>query len=264
MGALAAGVALGSSLLSPPESGGMCVAQAAHALSSKELRIDAATDLQTAMPVLAQAYEHATGIKLKVSFGSSATLADRIIQGEAVDLFLSADYLFPEKVVAANLADTGDPIPYARGTLVLWARKDSPLQPLHLEALTDARVKTVAIADPEHAPYGRAAMSAFEKLKILNQVKPKLLLAEHGAQAAQWVEEGKAQLGLIALTLAMSQHSAAVGTYVPVPTVYPEIRQCAVVLRASDKRAEAHAFLDWLRSPAIQENLRTYGLRPVR
>jgi molybdate transport system substrate-binding protein len=266
MGALSAGMMLGS-LLALPVGGVECSAQTAHAVSSnvdtKELRVDAATDLQAAMPVLAEAYEHATGIKLKVSFGASSALADRIVQGEAVDLFLSADYLFPEQVVAANLADTGGPIPYARGTLVLWATKDSPLQPLHLEALTDARVKTVAVANPDHAPYGRAAMSALEKLKIVDQVKPKLVLAENGAQVGQLVESGKAQVGLIALTLAMSQHYAAVGTYVPVPTVYPEIRHCAVVLRGSDKRAEAHAFLDWLRSPAIQENLRKFGLTPV-
>jgi len=237
-----------------------CVAQAA----AKEIHVDAAADLQTVLPTLAAAYEHATGIKLKVSYGSSATLATQIINGEPTDIFLSADYTFPEKVIAANLADTGSPIPYAKGTLVLWARKDSPLQPLHLEALTDARVKTVAVANAEHAPYGRAAMAALDKLKLTDQVKPKLVVAENIAQAGQFVESGNAQVGLLSLTMASSPHFVEIGTYVLVPNVYPEIRQCGVVMRKSDKRAEAHAFLDWLTSPAIQSSLPKMGLTPVQ
>jgi molybdate transport system substrate-binding protein len=232
--------------------------------TDKELQVDATADLETALPVLAAAYEHATGVKLKVSYGASSKLAGRIIGGEAVDLFLSADYLFAEKVVAANLADTRDPIPYARGMLVLWARKDSPLQPLHLEALTEARVKTVAVADAEEAPYGRAAMSAIERLKMLDAVKPKLVTAEDEAQAGEFAESGKTQLAFLSRTLAMSTHYQELGTFVLVPTVYPEIRQCAVVLRGSERRAEAHAFLDWLRSPGIQGNLQKLGLRAVQ
>jgi molybdate transport system substrate-binding protein len=256
--ALSVGVLLATSVIA----GFQGLAQGA-AVTSKELRVDAAADLETALPVLAEAYEHATGIKLTVSYGASSKLATRIIGGEAVDVFLSADYLFAEKIVAANLADTGDPIPYARGMLVLWARKDSPLQPLHLEALTDARVKTVAVANTEEAPYGRAALSAIEKMKMLNAVKPKLVVAEDGAQAAEFAVSGKTQLAFLSQAMATSEHYKELGTVVLVPTVYPEIRQCAVVLRASDRRAEAHAFLDWLRSPGIQANLPKLGFRPV-
>src|SRR5438105_10552957 len=97
------------------------------AQAPRELRILAAADLQPVMPSLAAAYEKATGIHLSVTYGSSSTLATQIINGEIADLFLAADFSFPEKVIAANLADTSAPIPYARGALVLWARKDSPL-----------------------------------------------------------------------------------------------------------------------------------------
>jgi molybdate transport system substrate-binding protein len=256
----AAGVLLASTLTV----GFPGLAQGTPGESHKELRVDAAGDLEAALPVLAAAYEHATGIKLKVSYGASSRLAARIIDGEAVDLFLSADYLFAEKVVAANLADTGDPIPYARGMLVLWARKDSPLQPLHLEALTDARVKTVAVANAEEAPYGRAAMSAIEKMQMLDAVKPKLVVAEDGAQAGEFAESGRTQLAFLSQAMATSEHYRELGTFVLVPTVYPEIRQCAVVLRGSGRGAEAHAFLDWLRSPGIQENLPKLGFRPVQ
>jgi len=230
----------------------------------KELRVAAAADLQTVLPTLALAYEHATGVKLRISYGSSGTLATQILNGEPVDIFMGADYIFPEKVVAANLADTHDPIPYARGTLVLWTRNDSGFTPLHMEALTDPRVKTVAIANADHAPYGRASMSALEKLKLLDEVKPKLVVAENVAQSGQFAESGNAQLAFISLTMAVSEHFKQLGTYVRVPiAAYPEIRQCAVVLVKSDKRPEAHAFLDWLTSNPIQQNLPDLGLEPI-
>ena len=230
----------------------------------KEIHIDAAADLQTVMPVLAQRYERETGVKLKVSFGSSGTLATQILNGEPTDLFLGADYTFPEKIVAANLADTRDPIAYARGTLVLWARNDSGFQPLHLEALSDPRVKSIAIANELHAPYGRAAVAALTKLKLYDELKPTLVVAENIAQTGQFVESGNAQLGLISLTMAMSDHFKQLGTYVLVPDVYPEIRQCGVVLLKSSHRTEAHAFLDWLLSEPIQSELPKLGLKPVQ
>jgi molybdate transport system substrate-binding protein len=230
----------------------------------KEIRIAAAADLQSVMPVLAQLYEQKTGVKLKVSFGSSGTLATQILNGESVDLFLGADYTFPEKIVAAGLADSKDAIPYARGTLVLWARKDSPLQPLTGDTLTDTRVKTIAIANADHAPYGRAAVAALTWMKLYDKLKPKLVVAENITQAGQFVESGNAQLGMISLSMAMSDHFKSLGTYVLVPKVYPEIRQCAVVLAKSDRRTEAHAFLDWLLSSEIQSKLPNIGLAPVR
>ena len=133
---------------------------AVPAWGQTELHVAAAADLQPVLPVLAAQYEKAAGVKLAISYGSSATLTTQILNGAPIDLFLAADYTFPEKVVAAGLADTRDPTPYARGTLVLWARKDSPLQPLSMERLTDPRTKTIAIANELHAPYGRAAVHA--------------------------------------------------------------------------------------------------------
>jgi molybdate transport system substrate-binding protein len=243
---------------------GACLG-ANNAQAQKELRVAAAADLQPIMPALSAAYEHATGIKLIVSFGSSSVLAEQILNGAPMDVFLGADYLFPEKVVAAGLADMRDPVPYAKGTLVLWARKDSPLQPISIEKLTDPRVKSIAIANEQHAPYGRAAVSALKQLKIYDQVAPHLVIADNIAQTAQFVESGNAQLGLISLTSASSDHFKEIGTYVLVPTTaYPVIRQCAVVMVKSDRKADAHAFLDWLTSSAVQENLSKLGLTAVR
>ena len=224
----------------------------------------AAADLQPVMPGLSQAYEHATGVKLVVSFGSSSTLATQIIDGAPMDIFLGADFTYPEKIVAAGLAD-GAPTAYAKGTLVLWTRKDSGLLPLSMERLTDPRVKTIAIANELHAPYGFAAASALRKMKLYDQVSSHLVVGENVAQTAQFVESGNAQLGLISLTAASTEHFKEIGTYVLVPfSQYPEIRQCAVVMKNSDRRAEAHAFLDWLLSPAVQGNWAKVGLAAVR
>jgi molybdate transport system substrate-binding protein len=238
---------------------------AADAWGQKELHVAAAADLQPVMPVLAPAYEHATGVKLVVSYGASATLAAQILNGAPMDIFLGADFVYPEKVVAAGLADGTEPTPYANGTLVLWARKDSPLQPLSMERLTDPRVKTIAIANELHAPYGSAAVSALKHMKVYDEVSPHLVIAENISQAAQFVESGNAQLGLISLTTASSEHFKEIGTYVLVPTMaYPGIHQCAVIMAKSEHKAEAHAFLDWLLTPAVQGNLSKMGLNPVK
>jgi molybdate transport system substrate-binding protein len=217
------------------------------------------------MPVLSQSYEHATGVKLVVSFGSSSTLATQIINGAPMDIFLGADFVYPEKIVAAGLADGSAPTAYAKGTLVLWTRKDSGLLPLSLDRLTDPRVKTIAIANELHAPYGRAAADALRKMKLYDKVAPHLVVGENIAQTAQFVESGNAQLGLISLTAASTEHFKEIGAYVLVPfSQYPEIRQCAVIMKNSDRKAEAHAFLDWLLSPDVQQNWPKLGLSPVR
>jgi molybdate transport system substrate-binding protein len=233
--------------------------------AKKELRVAAAADLQPVLPVLAERYEKATGVKIVANYGSSATLATQILNGAPTDLFLGADFVFPEKIVAAGLADGTAPTQYAKGTLVLWARKDSPLQPISLDTLMDKRMTSVAIANDLHAPYGQAAVAALKRMHMYDQVKPHLVIAENIAQAAQFVQSGNAQLGLISLTAASSQRFQADGTFVRVPTTsYAPIVQCAVVMVKSDRRAQAHAFLDWLLKSEIQALIGTMGLEPVK
>jgi molybdate transport system substrate-binding protein len=237
-----------------------CLAQPA----AREVHVLAASDLQPVMPALAGAFEHATGIKLVISYGSSATLATQIVNGDPADLFLGANYTFPEKVVAAGLADTPAPISYANGALVLWARKDSPLQPLTQNTLRQGKFTSLAIANPDHAPYGRAAVEALTRFKVYDKLKQRLVIAENIAQAAQFVESGNAQLGLISLTAASTEQFKQEGSFIRIPkATYSALRQCAVVMKKSKHRSDAHAFLDWLRSPPIQRNLGNYGLSPI-
>ncbi len=237
---------------------------AAGAGQTRELRVAAAADLQPVMPVLAAAFEKKTGVKLLVSYGSSGSLVTQITNGAPFDVFFGADFLFPEQLVAAGLTDGTAPTPYAQGTLVLWARKDSPLQPISVDTLSDSRLTALAIADQEHAPYGRAAGTALERLKLYDGLKPRLRVAENVAQAGQFAATGNAQAGLISLTLASSGEFSTLGSYVLVPKVYPEIRQCAVVLKRSTQKKGAHDFLEWVLSGEVQGNLPKLGLQPAR
>jgi molybdate transport system substrate-binding protein len=235
------------------------------AQAPREVHVLAAADLQSVLPALADQFEHTSGIKLVVTYGSSATLTTQILNGDPADVFLSADFSFPEKIVAEGLADTPEPLGYARGTLVLWARKDSPLQPLTQNTLAEGKFTSLAIANPEHAPYGRAAVAALTTMKLYDALKPKIVQAENIAQTAQFVESGNAQVGLISLTTASTDHFKQIGSFITIsPRAYPEIRQCAVVMKKSTHREDAHAFLDWLRSAAIQAKLPEYGLEPER
>ena len=230
----------------------------------KVLRISAAADLAPVMPALAQNYERKSGVKIIVTSGSSEKQVARIEAGEAVDLFLGADFTYPEKLVSDGLTDAKAPIAYAKGSLVLFARKDSPLSPLSLETLQNQQLQTLAIPDQLHTPIGRAAAAALTKLKVMDRLKPKVVDTEDVTKAADLVVSGKAQLAMISLSVAKSQHYQQAGTYIMVPeSQYPEIREYAVVLRNGNVTA-AHRFLDWLLSSDIQSKLTNVGLDAVR
>jgi molybdate transport system substrate-binding protein len=229
----------------------------------KVLHIAAAADLQPVLPALADAYQHATGVKIVASFGSSATLTQQITNGDPQDVFLSADMAHPQMLMAAKLTD-GAPISYATGKLVLWARNDSPAQPLSLASLTSARVTRIAVANDAHAPYGLAATQSLRSLGLSEALKPKLVIGENIAQTAQLAESGNAQAALISLTIARSAHFQSLGSFVPIPaSAYQPLHQGAVVLQSSPQKQLAHDFLRWLTSPSVQASLKNYGLEPA-
>jgi molybdate transport system substrate-binding protein len=239
--------------------------------AQKQLQLACAADLQPVMPTLAAAYEHATGVHLIPAFGSSATLAQQLANGAPQDVFLSADTAHPQQLIDAGIALGADPerpqapTPYAHGLLVLWARTDSPLQPISLDTLKDPRLTRLAIANPAHAPYGLAAQQALQHLGLYAQLQARLAVAENIAQTAQFAESGNAQAGLISLTIASSEHFRNLGSFVRIPAdAYPPIQQAGVILKSSKQPALAKAVLDWLTSPAIQQQLKTFGLEPVK
>ena len=230
-----------------------------------EVTVFAAADMQPVLEVLGPYFERRTGIKLKVSYGSSAALSEQIVNGAPADLFLSADFTFAERVVAAGKADAINPVPYAQGVLVLWERKDGPFQPLNLDVLKRGDLKSVAVANPDHAPYGRAAIAAIKKMDYFPNVAPHLVQAESVGQAAQFALSGNAQLALMSQTIAMSGKYKDAGTFVLFPPVtYLEIRQCGVVMQNAKHRNEAHILLNYLTSDPIQQHLPELGLRPIQ
>jgi molybdate transport system substrate-binding protein len=228
------------------------------------LRVAAAADLQPLLPALLTSYERQTGQHVEASFASSATLATQIENGAPFDVFLSADMALPQKIVHDGFAAAGSVAqPYARGTLVLWTRNQSGVGPLTMQLLASSTIHSIAIANPQHAPYGRAAMQALTSTALLPAVQPKLRTAENIAQAAQFASTGNADVGLISLTSALTL--TAQGHYVAVPeNAYPPILQGAVALKGgANAKAAAVTFLGYLHSPAVVRQLQQGGLAPV-
>lgn len=233
-----------------------------RAQESDELKIAAAADLQPVLPGILDQFERQNHQHVTAAYASSATLATQILNGGPFGLFLSADLSFAQKVVNAGLADSAAPVPYGRGTLVLWARNDSPVQPLSLESLRSALLRRLAVANADHAPYGRAAKAAIETLGLTDALNAKLVVAENIAQAAQYADSGNADAGLISLTSALTQPLSRDGKYVTVPeNSYPPLLQGAVILKRGPGNPVAHQFLDFLLSPKVREELAESGLK---
>lgn len=233
--------------------------------AGQTIRIAAAADLQPLLPAVISAFAQQTGIHAEASYQSSATLATQIINGAPFDLFLAADLSFPQRVIDAGDAIEPHPVPYARGTLVLWTRNDSGVTTLSLGALRSASVKSIAVANAEHAPYGRAAQAALQQAGLLESVRPKLVIAENIAQTAQYADSGNAQVGFISLTCALTPRLKSDGHFIRVPGEdYPPILQGAVVIRGSAGAAAANRFLEFLHTPAIRHLLSAEGLEPIQ
>jgi len=249
----------------------LALVSVAQASAQAPLRVAAAADLEPLLPPILSEFEHATSINAEATFQSSATLATQIQNGAPFDVFLSADLSFPKRLIDAGLADAAGsadsttPITYARGTLVLWERKDSQLPPPSLDLLRDPRLKRLAIANPDRAPYGRAAVAALQTLKLYDTLKPNLVTAENIAQAAQFADTANADAGLISLTSALTPRLSADGSYFVIPRdLYPPIEQGAVIVSNTRQRDAAHKLLDFLLSPAVQAELAKSGLTPVK
>jgi molybdate transport system substrate-binding protein len=243
---------------------GLLALCALTARAQQPLRIAAAADLQPLLPKLLAQFTAQTGTQAQASYKSSATLATAIINGAPFDLFLAADLSFPKRVIAAGLAEESEPIAYASGTLVLWSRNDSPFHSLSMDSLRDPALKSIAIANPQHAPYGRAAEAALHHLGLYAELKPRLVVAENVAQAAQYADSGNAQLGLISLTSALTPRLQSSGHFIEVPpSDYAPILQGAIVVKGSPNAKAAHRFLAFLASAPVAREIKARGLVPA-
>lgn len=236
--------------------------RAAEEPKAPALKVAAASDLQFALEDLVKEYnEKHPDAAVSVSFGSSGKFFAQIQNGAPFDLFLSADIEYPKKLEEAGL--TVDKLfPYAVGRVVLWAPKTAPMdvQKLGIKALLDPAVKKIAVANPQHAPYGRAAVAALKSLGVYDKVESKLVYGENISQTAQFVQSGAADVGLVALALAVSPKMSDFGSYWELPLdSYPRMDQGGAILKSTKQLEAARSFRDFLLSPHGTEVLKKFG-----
>jgi len=232
-------------------------------LRAAEITVAAAADLKFALDeIVADLQKTHTNDTIKVTYGSSGNLASQIENGAPFDVFFSADVQFPKRLIEKKLAGEDSLFRYAIGHVVLWVRNESPLdvQKRGIESLLDPSVRKIAIASPEHAPYGRAAVAALKSLGVYDKIADKLVFGENVSQTAQFVQSGAADAGLIALSLARSPKMKDAGRYWEVPAdVYPKLEQAGVILSRTKSPELARELRDAVTGAHGKEVLRRYG-----
>jgi molybdate transport system substrate-binding protein len=231
-------------------------------VSAQQIRVAAASDVGPVLKRLVREFEKQSGVKTEVSTGSSGSLFAQIVNGGPYDVFLSADIDYARKLEESGFAAAGSLRQYAQGRLVLVVRsgiegKDAGA------ALSSPDIRKVAIANPQHAPYGRAAMKMLEKMGLSAQMEPKLVRGENVAQAAQFVYSGNADAGLIGMSHAREMEKMNRVIVLPDGS-YPPIEQAGVVIKASKAKAQAARFLEFLVSPWAQTIFAEFGFKPPR
>jgi len=224
----------------------------AGSAKAAEITIAAAADLTFVFKDVAARFHDETGDTTKISYGSSGNFFSQISNGAPFDLFFSADVNYPKKLEEAGLTQPGTLYKYAVGRLVIWVPTASKLDLSQgMRVLFDPGINKIAIANPEHAPYGAAAVAAMRHDGVFEKVQAKLVKGENISQTAQFVQSGNADIGLIALSLALAPAMKSAGRYVEVPPAdYPPIVQAAVILKSSRDAEAAKRFLDFMKKPS--------------
>lgn len=240
----------------------LAVAASAHAQDRTIPTVAAAADLKFALEEVAARYRAETAQEVRLIFGSSGSFAAQLRQGAPFQIFLSADEGFVFQLADAGLTiDRGSL--YAEGRIVLFAPNGSSLKPDAKfdglrAALKDGRIRRFAMANPEHAPYGRAAEQALTSQGLWEAIKPRIVLGENVSQAAQFAASGSADGGIIAYSLALAPTFAGRGSYALIPgEFHAPLRQRMVLLHHAGETARA--FYDYLRTPSARTILRKYG-----
>lgn len=239
----------------------LTVLGAAGTASAEDLLIAAAADLNFAFKDLVAEFERMTGVHVKLSLGSSGNFFSQISNGAPFDVYFSADIGFPKKLEESGHTVPGSLQQYATGRIVMWVPKGSKLDISRgLEVLLDPTIKKIAIANPKHAPYGRAAVAAMKHFKVYDRVKDKMVLGENISQAAQFIESGACDIGIVALSLALAPTMKAVGKFWLIPAdAHPAIDQGAAIVKNSRNQEAAKQFLEFMRSPEARTVMKRYG-----
>lgn len=226
--------------------------------SNAEIIVAAAADLTPAFEELGALFSEQTGIALAFNFGSTGQLAQQIELGAPVDVFAAANRSYVDELdqLGLVLADTIEL--YAQGRLTLWSRADSPLAFAELDDLTQAQVRRIAIANPEHAPYGVAAREALQSAGLWEDLQPRLVLGENVLQTLQYAETGNVDAALVALSLSIAAGDQ--GRYVLLPAeLHNPLDQVLAVVASTEHESQARQFATFVNSAAGREIMRRYG-----
>jgi len=228
--------------------------------------VAAASDLRFALDEIVGAFaKEKPGVKVQVSYGSSGNFHAQITRGAPFDLFLSADALYPGRLLEAGMAVTNTQFIYGVGRIVVWfpAHSTVDVRALGIKSLLEPSVRRIAIANPEHAPYGRAAVAALKSLGAYDSVKGRIVHGENVSQAAQFVDSGAAEAGIIALSLTLGPKMRDRGRWWEVPQdAYPRLEQTGVILNRAARSDGARALRQFILSSSGQAVLKRYGFVP--
>jgi molybdate transport system substrate-binding protein len=238
----------------------MCLALLATATSGCHrskgpLRVAAAADLTVAFKEVGDAFEKKTGHKVVFSFGATGMLAKQIAEGAPYDLFAAANVSGLKLPIEAGACDPATQELYARGHLVVWTKEDVPA-PKSLEELTDARFEHIAIANPEHAPYGMAAVEALKSARIYDQVKSKLVFGSNVQQTLELAQTGRTSTAIVALSLATVNKGI---TLVIDESLHQPLDQALIVCKHGQARATATEFAAFLKEKTTHQIMKKYG-----
>ncbi len=222
------------------------------------IKVAAASDLAFAFKDVGAAFEKRTGNRVTFTFGSTGQLAKQISEGAPYDVFAAANVSFVEEVVQAGACDPSTKAMYARGRIVIWTKKSNGVAaPAAITELTDARFVKIAIANPEHAPYGRAAKEAMEQGRVWDAVKPKIVYGENVQQTLQFAQTGNTEAAIAALSLAMVAEDGAY--HVIDESLHNPIDQALVTCKRGTNAAVARAFAAFVNSEDGRTIMKRYG-----
>ncbi len=223
-----------------------------------ELTIAAAADLTPAFQEIGPLFTEQTGIPVVFNFGSTGQLAQQIERGAPIDLFYAANKSFIEDLAAKKVVDPATMAVYAQGRITIWTRADSPLRPQQLTDLADPAYRRIAIANPEHAPYGQAAREALERAGIWNQIKDRLVFGENVAQTLTLADTGNVEVAIVALSLSVQSN----GYWVLIPSEFhPDhpLIQMAAIVNGTQHTDSARRFMEFVLGPEGHVIMRKYG-----
>jgi molybdate transport system substrate-binding protein len=235
----------------------------AQGRSDRLVVVAAAADLKFALDEILEAFRgRHPDIQVRVTYGSSGNIFAQLSNRAPFDIYFSADVDYPRQLVEQGLAATDTEFLYAVGRIVVWAPRRAmvDLEGLGIQALLVPSVRTVAIANPQHAPYGRAAVAAMKTLGVYEQVQDRLVYGENIAQTAQFIHTGAADIGIIALALALAPVLRDEGRYWEIPLdAYPRMEQGGVILPWAQDLEAAQALRTFVLGPEGKAILRAYG-----